>query len=359
MNRRTLLYLASLTACQALPTDTTDTTDTTGTQDTAATEPLCPTPPPPAAVEAVILEGSYQKVTGIYALPDTLLGSGGLLGMVKVKDEGSSQPSRIQVFTSADGLSWAAARGCAIEQGEEGSWSGEGMGTPSMRQREGAVEVWYRADGEGRVQSVGHTRSEDGCGWPIPDAPALAPSEDWASYAVVGPHVVERDDGQLWMYYRGSDYENQSDSPLGLAVSEDGLTWSTHPENPIVPIPASGWDSSLLADPHVWRSEGRWLMLYSGHDRETTPEMSANEVGLGKAIGLAASWDGVSWTRCGEAPLLAGGVKSDNPFVWVEGADTVVYYRITDLEDGSGGWIERVRWADWPSWDDEASQAGR
>jgi hypothetical protein len=329
------------------------------TAETGAAAALCPALPEAAAPEAVVLEGEYEKATGIYALPDTLLGSGGMLGMIKVKDLSGGR-SRLQVFTSTDGAAWDAARGCAISWGEEGSWSDNGVGTASLRQVEGAVEAWYRADGgEERIQSVGYTRSEDGCDWPVPAEPVLAPSEDWASHAVIGPHVVEREGGALWMYYRGSRYENQSESPLGVATSEDGLSWTPRPDNPVMDLSEDGWDSSLLADPHVWEARGRWLMLYSAHGRETTPEMSTDEVGLGKAIGLAASWDGLRWERCGEGPLIAAGVKADNPFFWMEGDDAAIYYRTTDLEDGSGGWIERVIWPDWPRWEEGPTAARR
>ena len=299
-------------------------------------------------MESVSLGRAYEKITGIYILPGTHTA---LWSMIKVKDRPDS-PARIQAYASDDGRTWVEEAGCAIERGPEDTWSARGLGTASLRARGGGVDVWYRADDPANVQAIGYVRSDDRCTFIPPDEPVVEPVETWSSYAVVGPHVLEAPDGDLWMYYRGSPWENQSDSPLGLATSADnGQTWAFWPDNPVMDMQPGSWSSSLLGDPHVWLEGDVWLMLYSGHNRPNTPEQSANTVGLGKVVGIAASADGMHWEECYAQPVLTEGVKVDNPFVWREADRTVVYVRVTDETDGSGGIIERVVWEDWPRWD--------
>lgn len=299
-------------------------------------------------MESVSLGRDYEKITGIYILPGT---DTALWSMIKVKDRPDS-PARIQAYRSDDGRDWMEEEGCAIERGPEGTWSARGLGTASLRARGAGVDVWYRADDPANVQAIGYLHSDDRCTFTPPNEPVVEPVETWSSYAVVGPHVLEAPDGDLWMYYRGSPWENQSDSPLGLATSaDDGQTWTFWPDNPVMDMQPGSWSSSLLGDPHVWREGDVWLMLYSGHNRPNTPEQSANTVGLGKVVGIAASADGLHWEECYAQPVLTEGRKVDNPFVWREGDRTVVYVRVTDETDGSGGIIERVVWEDWPRWD--------
>ncbi len=327
--------------------------DDSGSTDTSTPpgsgEPsVCPDRPVAASsAQSVVLHGDISRATGFYALPDPFYGTTGMVALAKIKKHSGRSKSRIQLFWSIDGLDWLSYETCSIRQSEDAGWSSEGIGTPSMLVRDDGVWVWYRGDDEDRVQSVGLTTSVDGCDWLTTDEAVFTPSEVWARQATASPHVIERD-GLLWMYYTGSNHANQSDSGIGLATSEDGTTWTVHPDNPIIPTPEAGWNSSQIAEPHVWQADGRWLMLYAAHDNATVPEMTIDEVGVGAAVGLAASWDGESWSHCYDTPLLTGGVKVDQPFVWTSGSDTIVYYRLS-VEEGTGGEIQRVTWSGWPT----------
>ena len=93
-------------------------------------------------------------------------------------------------------------------------------------------------------------------------------------------------------------------------------------------------------------------MLYSGHDIASTEEMDANAVGIGKQMGLAASWDGLQWERCGEGPVFEDGVKSDNPFVMDTVDGKAVFFRKGTRSDGRGGKLQVVRWKGWPDFEE-------
>lgn len=303
---------------------------------------LCPAEPPTAEVEAVSFDGDdWQKLTGFFFIEE----SASLWGMVKAQS--SVGALALESFSSTDSQSWTWAAGCAIPVGEPGSWRGDGIADPSILIEADGARVWYRADGPDGLQSVALATAADRCSWQVSPEAVFSPSEPWAALQVIAPHVIPIEGGYR-MYYRGSNYSNQMQSAIGLATSADGLSWTPWPDNPLL-APASGtWDDSLLADPHVWQAGDRWLMLYSGHATPTEADWTEDEVGLGKYIGLAASADGLSWTRCGDAPLITTGTKADNPFVWTTSTGTWVYWRSVDTADGFGGEIFRLFWPDWP-----------
>jgi hypothetical protein len=268
-----------------------------------------------------------------------------LWGYLKVKR--AEDPPFIGQVRSTDLNRWDLDEACAIRVNEVGTFDSASLGTPSLLATADGFTMWYRADDTEETQVIVRATSADGCAWSVNAAPALLPSEPWADKAVIAPHVIPVGE-ELWMYYRGSRYGNQAESDIGLATSADGISWTPHADNPVFRRSTSGWDSSLLADPHVWRADERFLMLYAAHDLATTPDMTFDQVGIGKQIGIAASWDGVAWEACGSGPALVDGIKSDNAFVIGAGNDALVYYRQTDRQSGMGGLLRLVRWAGWP-----------
>lgn len=319
-----------------------------GLTDSGEPADPCPAPPPAVETEPVDFNGAaapYEKLTGLHFVET----EEGLAGFLKARGS-DEEDAQILRFDSTDGgATWTERPGCAVSPGALGALDALALGTPSVRRDGDGWTMWYRADDAQEVQRILRATSADGCAWAVDPTPALEPGEDWASIAVIGPHVLDAPDGDgLWLYYRGSAFENQMASDIGLARSADGAIFTPWPDNPVFPRAEEGWDSSLVADPQVWAWQGRLLMLYAGHDEPNTPEMSRDEVGLGKQVGLAASWDGLDWRRCGDGPALASGLKADNAFTWPEGDDTWVYLRVTEEEDGSGGVMERARWPGWP-----------
>lgn len=123
---------------------------------------------------------------------------------------------------------------------------------------------------------------------PIPGDPVL--------FAGAGPEAWDRrirergyilaGDGEFRMWYTGYNDDLSPLRRLGLATSPDGLTWTRHPDNPLVP---DAW----IEDVHVVPHEGGYLMVAEGeHD-------------------LARQWsspDGIRWTDEGRLDVrLADG----------------------------------------------------
>ena len=69
------------------------------------------------------------------------------------------------------------------------------------------------------------------------------------------PHVIEHD-STYWMYYCAGGAE-KTEYRIHLATSTDCITWTRHPENPMV---VDGFEAR---DPMVLWVDGRWVLYYT------------------------------------------------------------------------------------------------
>ena len=219
-----------------------------------------------------------------------------------------------------------------------------GGGTPSVLRRRNVYFIWFREDAK-RVQEISLITSRDMREWKYYPR-VFQVSDGWNSIVLAGADIVERGD-QLYMYYRGSAFENQMRSDIGLAVSKDGKAWRRFSRDPVFKRSNGAWDSELVADPHIVSAGkyGSYWMFYSGHDNADLEESdSVDTVGLGKKIGLAVSADGIHWQRCFDEPLVEYGLKADNPFARLDGVILHLWFRATDNPSGKGGKIVYQRY---------------
>ena len=86
---------------------------------------------------------------------------------------------------------------------------------------------------------------------------------------------------------------------IGLAISDDGLTWRRHEGNPIFSPRPDAWDSSKIEHLTVLQEDGRFLAWYAG-------ELSPDGTGRRWRIGYAESADGISWSRESEPVIDVG-----------------------------------------------------
>lgn len=147
------------------------------------------------------------------------------------------------------------------------------------------------------------------------------PRGSWDERAVADPYLIEAG-GRLYLYYLGMDRAGRQ--RLGVAVSDDALTWTKLRSNPILEIGDVGsLDENGLGEPAVWASNGFWWMLYTGR--------AANEE---RRLGLARSTDGVRWQK---TPTVIAGDRSWNrrvlcdPTVIVENGGIRVWFGGGDI----------------------------
>jgi predicted GH43/DUF377 family glycosyl hydrolase len=81
---------------------------------------------------------------------------------------------------------------------------------------------------------------------------------------LVYPTVIQVD-GVFLMWYGSYSNANRQTTALGFAVSEDGLTWRKHPNNPVLsPDPNRPWESHYVTSESVVRMpDGSFRMWYA------------------------------------------------------------------------------------------------
>jgi predicted GH43/DUF377 family glycosyl hydrolase len=106
---------------------------------------------------------------------------------------------------------------------------------------------------------------------------------------------VIRSGGRYYMFYLGMDRARRQ--RLGVATSDDGVSWHKLRGNPILELGEYGaFDEKGLGEPAVWAARGYYWMLYTGRDH--------NEA---RRMGLARSRDGVRWEKL---PMVIAGSEA-------------------------------------------------
>ena len=183
------------------------------------------------------------------------------------------------VATSNDGVHWS----------KKGKLLSPDAGNGSALLRGDTVFYWYQT---GSPVEIALATSAD---WTKRQVVLkTGPRGSWDERGVADPYVIERS-GTLYMYFLGMDRARRQ--RLGVARSQDGVTWEKLTSNPILELGAEGaFDELGLGEPAVWSSGGAYWMLYTGRAR-----------GEKRRIGLARSNDGVHWFR---EPLVIEGDRA-------------------------------------------------
>lgn len=159
--------------------------------------------------------------------------------------------------------------------------------------------------------SIGHAVSQDLVHWQeLPTA--LSPSEGPAfdDYTTWTGSVIRRPDGRWMLFYTGTcRAENGLKQRIGAAVSDDLVTFTRLPENPLLDVDtrwyevleAGLWHDQAWRDPWIFRVPGDdlWHMAFTARGLE------GPAFGRG-VVGHATSPDLVSWTV--QPPIAAPGL---------------------------------------------------
>jgi hypothetical protein len=138
---------------------------------------------------------------------------------------------------------------------------------PCVLVEAGAWRMWYLSglgwdEVEGRPSPSYHicdARSEDGLRWT--DRGRVAVPLEGDEFAIARPTVLTTGAGYLmWFSVRTRHRPYR----LGAARSEDGRVWRRAAELANLSPAREGWDSEMVAYPHVFEHSGQRWMLYCG-----------------------------------------------------------------------------------------------
>jgi predicted GH43/DUF377 family glycosyl hydrolase len=164
---------------------------------------------------------------------------------------------------SPDGLEWNK-RGRVMSP-DPATWEGDYIAANgSVLEIDGEFWHWYQA---GQPPRIGLARSKDGVNWSKERSPVLplGPRGSWDERGVADPYVI-RAGSSLYMYYLGQDRARRQ--RLGVAVSSDGFEWHKLRTNPVLELGRpDSFDEVGLGEPAVWSDRGSYWMLYTARDR--------------------------------------------------------------------------------------------
>lgn len=188
-----------------------------------------------------------------------------------------------------------------------------------VQEDDGTLVLYYSTRGDGgRLNSgtIGRATASDPAGpWTFDEEPIIMPGGpgEWDQLATVNPHVVKTADGYL-MWYDGNmgDLDVKPTRHIGLATSDDGISWTKYddPETTEPPFHVSdpvlrlspeedAWDSFRVYEPSVIPVDGGFVMFY-GSDRRYDDQLERTW-----EFGYATSTDGVEWERGAANPIFS------------------------------------------------------
>lgn len=165
---------------------------------------------------------------------------------------------------------------------------------------DGSYRMWLTGTTQNESHIV-HATSDDGLAWVRPDGdPVIRASaqQDWDELWVFAPSVIpDGDDFECW--YGG--FTTDGDFGIGYASSPDGLTWTKHDPNPVLPpgARAQDWDAITVDKPTVIKDGSVYRMWYTGDQVFTDSTADPWK------IGYATSTDGIRWEKSPDNPVLS------------------------------------------------------
>ena len=149
-------------------------------------------------------------------------------------------------------------------------------GTPCVLGDDGFWQMWYLS-GTGWEVHEGHpepyyhikyAESEDGLNW-VRTGKVAIDYKTTEEGGLANPSVL-KEDGiyKMWYSYRGgSTYRTNTSASyrIGYAESQDGITWVRKDEEVGIGLSEKGWDSEMIAYPHVVNINGNTYMFYNGN----------------------------------------------------------------------------------------------
>ncbi|MCU7512005.1 MAG: hypothetical protein ACM3UR_05130 [Bacteroidota bacterium] len=219
----------------------------------------------------------------------------------------------INYAESIDGIHWHNVfQRPVLSHGAAGSFDSRSVGITALLKDDDGYKMYYAgySNENPDYYSMGLAVSQDGLTWEKRAEPIFSVATE-PSLCVSG---VVKKDGVYYMYYT-------SINPifnLNMAQSQDGIHWTKYSGNPIL-LPAETWELSGIVYPSVIYDGTRFMMIYDNWDRT--------------GFGMATSTDGVTWKKDPKNPVFGLNNTYRNwasqinyPYLFKNGNKLRIYY---------------------------------
>jgi predicted GH43/DUF377 family glycosyl hydrolase len=197
----------------------------------------------------------------------------------------------VGVATSSDGINWVhQTTQTIIPLGQPGEWDGNAIAVGPVIKENGVFKMYFYAIGTSQRYRIGYATSSDGIHWEKKTNWIFQGDEIW-NYSTVSSAIIKKDSAYL-LYYGGRSI-NSGLYSIGLAVSNDGVSFTPYTNSPIL-VATTSWEANSIYFPSVIKDDNRYVMAYMNY---ATPSLSA--------FGLATSSDGINWQKDGINPFFS------------------------------------------------------
>lgn len=158
--------------------------------------------------------------------------------------------------------------GAIALEGTDGAFDEDGVSSPTVLRIDGVYHMYY-AGLSSEISTIGLATSDDGLTWTAQGQVLDVEADAWDGSGLLPGSAQILDDGRIRLWYTGTN----GDIPrIGSAISDDGLSF-TREEGETKPwIFTTGspgeWDDSGVRDPYVISDEEGDQLWYAGYDGE-------------------------------------------------------------------------------------------
>ncbi len=191
----------------------------------------------------------------------------------------------------------------------------KGIGAPAAIVLNGRVHLFYQSYGNWRTDAICHAVSDDGVTFTKnPDNPVFRPTDDWCCGRAIDADVCVFD-GKLFLYFATRDHDMRVQK-VGVAWADPNSDFGLSAWHQAMPqsalVPETQWEGECIEAPATVVENGRVYMFYGGA-YNCKPQQ----------IGCAVSQDGVFFTRLFTEPMIKNGpegswnaCESGHPYVF-------------------------------------------
>jgi predicted GH43/DUF377 family glycosyl hydrolase len=256
--------------------------------------------------------------------------------ILPVKD---SDAREIEVTESHDLVHWKNVGVIRVQEPYEKN----GISAPCAVIKDGQVHLFYQTYGNGTNDAICHAVSDDGItGFKRnPSNPIFRPDGAWNCGRAIDAEVFFHE-GRYLLFYATRDpgYKIQMQgvaaTPANSRFNRDEWTHLSK-DGPILK-PELRWEGACIEAASIIRRNGMLYMFYAG-SYDNTPQQ----------IGVAASKDGVKWTRLFDEPFLRNGQpgewnssESGHPGIFDDGERSFLFFQ-GNPDNGNTWWLSNVQ----------------
>lgn len=188
---------------------------------------------------------------------------------------------------------WKKIKGEFIKTGRNGEWDSDFLAHAYVFSDGENFKMLY--DGskkENWLEEIGIAESRDLIHWKkYKKNPIFKAGGEWWEKRHVSRCCIYKESGIYYLYYAGHDGKVER---IGLAKGRSLLGLKRLQKQPVLDLGRKGtWDDKSISDPRVFKHKGKYLMVYSGINKDGV-----------ERVGLAISSDLIKWKKYDKNPIL-------------------------------------------------------